>query len=142
MRNVGRAVLWAGVVCLFSIGCTYKRATRSTPDEVIIIRYMPGIGRRLDEVLRQSLVEEWEALFPDYRTARGHELLEGGWSTARVLFLWDSGEAAWVVVTSNIWSNGRGEFPLIGDFEEVYARTTNHIDGLDRWDIWKEGTEK
>lgn len=134
ISNIGNAGLWTCLVCLLTFGCMCDRAIRSPPDEVIIIRYVPGISHRLVRLSDSSLLAEWEALFPDYRTARGHYLKEGGWATALLVFRWDSGEAAWVSVTSNIWSNGRGEFLLKGDFEDVYARTTNHIDGLFSWD--------
>ncbi len=129
------------------IGCMGRRvstARRSFPGpnvatsirSAIIMHYRVGIGCDQIEVAFPNLITEWEQLFPSYADAVG--VRDAGFSSDyRVIFMRPDGTASWVSTSREKWTNGRGNFPVNGDVDALYTKTTNYLHHID--ENWPRG---
>jgi len=121
-------------VCLW--GCSSQRVGFHRPDMMYLIHYQSGVGRDLHEIPFPEIIAEWERLFPAYTDARGKR--HGFWvSSYEVIFMRPDGTASWVATSKEIWTNGRGDFPVDGDVDALFAKTTNYLHYLD--ENWPRG---
>lgn len=118
--------LFAACFC----GCSSQKAALPTPNRMTLIHYQPSVGRDLHVVYLPEFIAAWEELFPSYAKAVGAR--KQFWVAAyEVTFMRPDGTASWVLASTDQWTNGKGDFPMTGDVDALYAKTTNYLHYLD-----------